>query len=488
MKKSIIAQHLRAGYPALAIRTLEERRFLEETIPTIGDDKRVVYGSALNRLEDARDGSVIDQKAPAAKCFAYAAENPCVLFYADFRHTINTPVNIRLFHEYAPAWKAIGSTVVFLGADWSKVPLELKHDLPVLHHDLPDESGIRASLATITAAMGKDLPSDVVERLVRDGRGLTAEEAENAFALAAVSGNGGICLDTVAREKSRMIEEQGMLKMLDPLALDQVGGLDPLKAYATRQIANNIGDPLRRVKGVGMVGVPGCGKTTFAQVLSDVLGVPALEADLSACKSGLQGSSQANLRDLLSTVTAFGDCVLVFDEIEKAVAGSASSAQTDGGTGLEMVGILLKWLDRNDSATVVFTCNDFEALPDPLTRSGRIDKWFFVDLPSELERVAIARIHFAKFGCTDIDLMAEAGALAKNFSGAEIEQLAKEAARLQTGKKITLANVKEAHQAIKPAAVTQKESLARLREYALTRFSPANSPDAPVKKTGRKLS
>jgi len=493
--KNLIEKHRAAGYAAIAVQTVEEDRFLAETIPTLEDEGDVFYISALNRLEDARTGDIKDDKFNYAKAFKLAAEQPCLLIVADFRHVISTPINMRLFLEHSPAWKSIGSMVVFLGADWGKIPIELKHYLHVLHHDLPDKDGIERALKTVCDASGLKPDQETVERLVRDGCGLTQCEAEDGYALAAINGNGsGFDLSTVAAEKAKVITNDGMLKMLDPVPRDKVGGLLPMVRYGEVQIAENIADPIRRVKGILQAGVAGCGKTLFSRVLGHILGVPILEGDLSACKSGLQGSSQANLRSMLATVKAFGPCVLLLDEIEKAVGGSSSSAHTDGGTGLEMLGILLKWLDDNETATVVFTCNDYDILANisggALIRPGRIDKQFFVDLPSRIEREEIAKIHLSRFECVDPKLHSLAADLSVDFSGAEIEQLAKESARLAPV--ITAKEIKAAAADIVPASLTQQDQLAALRAQS-SRFTKANTPDpvtpkkSPARKTGRTI-
>lgn len=480
---SIITDHRDAGFPAVAIRTYEDTRLMFECTQDIDPDMDIFYISALGELQDSRNKNVEQDKCPYGKAFRFAAQNRCVLFVAGFRHVVNNPANIAHFIENKDAWKAIGTTVVFMGADW-QLPLELKHELPIIQHKLPDYAAIDRCIKTVEDATGLKL-NDVERQIVRrDASGLTMSEAENNIALAAVKGsNGSICTNTVATEKARQVEAGGILKILDPIPVDQYGGNENLKNYGTTRILKRLGDPLRRVSGIGMVGVPGCGKTLFARVLCSMLNLKGFVLDFSACKSGLQGSSQANLRDALGQVDAFGECVLVIDEIEKAVGG-ADATSTDGGTGLEMVGILLKWLDTQEHATVVFTCNDFSKLPAELTRSGRIDRWFFVDLPTQVEREQIAKIHFKKFDCSDEKVLKHAAKVAKDYSGAEVEQLAKECARIDDI--ITSDTVTLAASEIKPASITQAENLHKLREFAKTRFARASEPET-IKKTGRKI-
>ncbi|RMH37670.1 MAG: AAA family ATPase [Nitrospirae bacterium] len=100
----------------------------------------------------------------------------------------------------------------------------------------------------------------------------------------------------------------------------------------------------------------------------------------------------------LAIAEAIAPCVLWLDEIEKAIGGHASSAATDSGVTLGMVGTLLTWMQEfTGQVLVMATCNDYQKLPAEFTRAGRFDERFFVDLPSEDERYEIAMIHLRRY-------------------------------------------------------------------------------------------
>ena len=80
---------------------------------------------------------------------------------------------------------------------------------------------------------------------------------------------------------------------------------------------------------------------------------------------------------------------------------------------------------------VVATCNDPSALPSELKRKGRFEENFFVDLPTEPERVQILGIHLQRFGIyLESEYLEAIAANTAKFSGAELETLASEAALL----------------------------------------------------------
>src|SRR5690606_5356263 len=111
--------------------------------------------------------------------------------------------------------------------------------------------------------------------------------------------------------------------------------------------------------------------------------------------------------------------------------GSGSSNMTDGGTTDHLLGILLNWMqERKKPIFFVGTANSIDTLPDHLIRAGRFDAIFFVDLPTAREREEIFKIHLRKRGRDPekIDL-SEVVRITEGFSGAEIEQVVKEAIR-----------------------------------------------------------
>src|SRR5207244_10169733 len=113
--------------------------------------------------------------------------------------------------------------------------------------------------------------------------------------------------------------------------------------------------------------------------------------------------------------------ILWVDEIDKALAGAANSAGSDGGTSARVFGTLLTWLsEKTSSVFVIATANDISNLPPELLRKGRLDEIFFVDLPAEDERSQVFKIHLHRRGrdwrTFDLDELARRS---DGFSGAE---------------------------------------------------------------------
>ena len=145
----------------------------------------------------------------------------------------------------------------------------------------------------------------------------------------------------------------------------------------------------------------------------------------------------------------------------------------DAGLSKRVFGRLLAWLqDRKAPVFVVATSNDIGQLPPEMTRKGRFDEIFFVDLPNAEERKEIFAVHLRKRK-RDPKLFDLAGlaAASEGFSGAEIEQAV--VAGLYTafsrGVEVSSQIIAEELKATKPLSVTRAETISALREWARDR-------------------
>ncbi len=166
------------------------------------------------------------------------------------------------------------------------------------------------------------------------------------------------------------------------------------------------------------------------------------------------------------------------DEIDKAFAGLAGSATTDGGTGSRVLGTFLTWLSEKKAPVfVVATANDISNLPPELLRKGRLDEIFFVDLPSEAERAEIFAIHLRKRNrpVESFDLKSLA-ALSPQFSGAEIEEAINSALydAFYAQRELSYVDVVLAIRQTVPLATTMAEQIDSLRDWAKGRARHAS--------------
>ena len=180
----------------------------------------------------------------------------------------------------------------------------------------------------------------------------------------------------------------------------------------------------------------------------------------------LVGQTEANIRQALRIADATAPCVLMLDELEKALAGVAGSGQTDSGVSARLFGTFLTWLnDHQSDVFVIGTVNDISKLPPEFARAERFDGVFFVDLPGAVQKSKIWAICLRLF---DLD-PDQPKPDTTDWTGAEIRACCRLAALLD----VSLA---EAARNIVPVAVTAAESVERLRNWAAGRCLSADAP------------
>ena len=117
-----------------------------------------------------------------------------------------------------------------------------------------------------------------------------------------------------------------------------------------------------------------------------------------------------------------------------------------------------------------------KACPPSCCGKGRFDELFFVDLPSEPERVEILSIHLRKRGREPAQFpLQELAAQAERLSGAELEQVVTAGLYTAFSESRDLADndVANAIQETVPLYETYEERIKELRNWARTRARPA---------------
>ena len=211
---------------------------------------------------------------------------------------------------------------------------------------------------------------------------------------------------------------------------------------------------------------------------------PTLILDVGALMGSLVGETEKNIRRALQIADAMAPCVLMVDEIEKALSGVSSSGQGDSGVSARLFGTFLSWLNDHESDVfVVATSNDISRLPPEFARAERFDGVFFLDLPGLAERQAIWQMYTSQFGLDG----RQAKPVDENWTGAEIRASCRLAALLGL-------SLVDAAKNIVPVAVTAAESVERLRTWASGRSLSADKPgiyqrdESKPQRPGRKVS
>lgn len=464
----MITDYLKAGYPALLVRTHEPERFIGAALKE--DNGRTPYQwDVVRGFRELGNGAEWEEADPFdLPNVAARGKEKAVWFLRNYHFWLNEPPVIQALQNSLPVYKTKGITLVIVSAE-ARLPLELEREVVVLDFPLPTREELKTILGGLVESTGIEPENE--EAVLDAAQGLTWEEAENALALALVREK-KFEPHTICTLKAQMVEKSAALQFSQfTETFATLGGLENLKEWTLNRFQNR--RPGLPFRGILLLGVPGTGKSHFAKALGNEVGWPVLSLDMGRVFGSLVGESEAKMREALKVVDAMAPCVLFIDEIEKGLAGVGGSS-TDGGTTQRVGGTFLTWLnDHTSEVFVIATCNEYSKLPPEYTRMGRWDSIWFVDNPAVKEQLDILDIYLKQFlGKTLGTLMAESDGRAKipdldGYSGAEIRQVAIEAA-------YNGGDLEAAANFVIPISKSQKAQMDALREWARYRTIPAS--------------
>jgi SpoVK/Ycf46/Vps4 family AAA+-type ATPase len=167
--------------------------------------------------------------------------------------------------------------------------------------------------------------------------------------------------------------------------------------------------------------------------------------DLNAALGSLQGQSEQAFRDALEKAKKLAPVVIIADEIEKMISGVGEGEVAGNEVAMKLFGMLLTTMAEPNNIYWVASANKVSHLPPEFLRKGRFDNIWYVPFPNDETRAKIIGIHCRKNDIDtkkiDIESLVES---TKNWTGAEIEYICKEAAvkSIANGKKVTTEDLK----------------------------------------------
>ena len=186
-------------------------------------------------------------------------------------------------------------------------------------------------------------------------------------------------------------------------------------------------------KGVLLEGPPGTGKTLLAQAVAGEAGVNFLYASGSQFIEMFVGVGASRVRDLFKRAKEQSPCVIFLDEID-AVGRQRGAGFAGGNDEREQtLNEILTNMDgfiKNEGIIVIAATNRADILDNALTRPGRFDRKIMVGLPDMEGRREIIDIHFKDKKVQNTTYFDSLAKLTTGFSGADIANLANEAAIL----------------------------------------------------------
>ena len=184
-------------------------------------------------------------------------------------------------------------------------------------------------------------------------------------------------------------------------------------------------------KGVLLVGPPGTGKTMMARAVAGEAGVPFFSISGSEFVEMFVGVGASRVRDLFEKAKKNAPCIIFIDEID--AVGRRRGSGMGGGHDereqtLNQILVEMDGFEKDQNVIVLAATNRADVLDPALLRPGRFDRRVRINLPERQDRLAILKVHFKDKPATDdIDLDALAAKTA-GMSGADLANIANEAA------------------------------------------------------------
>jgi cell division protease FtsH len=188
-------------------------------------------------------------------------------------------------------------------------------------------------------------------------------------------------------------------------------------------------------KGVLLIGPPGTGKTLLARAVAGEAGVPFFSISGSEFIQMFVGVGASRVRDMFRTAKENAPCLLFIDEID--AVGRMRGAGVGGGSDEreQTLNQILSEMDGfhpNESVIVIAATNRPDVLDAALLRPGRFDRHVTVDRPSWQGRMEILKVHTRNKPLADDVNLEQVARKMIGMSGADLRNLANEAALIAT--------------------------------------------------------
>ena len=297
----------------------------------------------------------------------------------------------------------------------------------------------------------------LLERLERHGVAINAEPAEpawwaqvllralpwilalglllwfwNRMARKAMSGGAGPF--NFGQSRAKRIEQER-----SDVRLEHVAGADNAKVEV-QEVIEYLRDPERFRKlgariphGLLLMGPPGTGKTLMARAVAGEADVPFYSVTGSEFIEMFVGVGASRVRDMFDNARTNAPSVIFIDELD-AIGRSRGTGMGGGHDEREQtLNQILAQMDGfepNEAVVVLAATNRPDVLDSALMRPGRFDRKITMDRPDRKARRAILEVHTEKIPLDDDVELDRLAQITIGFSGADLANLANEAALL----------------------------------------------------------
>ncbi len=259
---------------------------------------------------------------------------------------------------------------------------------------------------------------------------------------------------------------------------DDVGDLEEVKAQLKEAVELPIKNPeafekmgIRPVRGILLVGAPGTGKTMLAKAVATERESNFISIKGPELMSKYVGESEKAVREVFRKARQASPCIIFIDEIDSIAYTRSGDDMGDSMVTERVVDTLLTEMDglQEMKNVIVLAATNRPDIIDPaLLRPGRFDKIVEIPMPNQAARLAIFKVHTKRMPLTKDVNLDELAKATENYTGAEIENICREAGMqaIRSGRTaVSKEDFAHALQEVKPSIPKElSERIARFKD------------------------
>jgi len=270
-----------------------------------------------------------------------------------------------------------------------------------------------------------------------------------------------------------------------------IGGLDEVKQELKEAVEWPLKNPeiftrlgIKPPKGILIYGPPGCGKTLLARAIATESEANFITIKGPEVFSKWVGESEKAIREVFRKARMAAPAVVFFDEID-SLAPRRGAGFSDSGVTERVISQLLTEMDglvTLEDILVIAATNRPDMVDPAVLRPGRFDRLIYTPEPDEKSRLQIFKIYTKGMPLAkDVDV-GQLAVMTKNYSGADIEALCREAAMHSLRKDINAEEVamKDFDEAIKKSGPSNTPDMEKWYKSFMQQVRQAPKPMTPV--------